>query len=452
MRLTRRKSILTLIGTVLIIVGFRSHRPLTRKKFSNPPQKNELSQALDVLSVPEIDKERMYRNFLKAANGGFQDNPVLLYQGIQTSPYKEQINDYPSRLKEKFDGENFVNDTDDDRFNSYPVVGQIPKIEDDSLQFLHEDIKEACVCIGRFSSGEFKTQWLGRNALSNQEFWSATKFIPVLNLICSLNTNIPDVDVDSCRISGVDQQGNQRTFPLYNLVRDIVSYEENIASSNSLADMFKRFSSQLELENWLRSITGNKHLIFRGDYGEDPFINQPKVIQQITEKVIAIADEEPIHRDWTDNTMSAYDLTRAISMLGWHNYIPPESRLPGIKRKNLESIIRAMGTDPARFTDLAIKELGLQNTLDSVVILSKIGNGVTILRKRTEAVYVALVQFVVRSPEKLGQAKLVTLSMALKGAIAKEPRDLNREVVELDARMATEVTQIVQKALMSELV
>ncbi len=452
MRLTRRKSILTLIGTVLIILGFRSHRSRTQKKFSNSPQKNELSEALDVLSVPEIDKERMYQNFLKAAAGGFQDNPALLYQGIQTSPYKEQINDYPSRLKQKPDGENSVNDTDDDKFSSYPIVGQLPKIEDDSLQFLHEDIKEACICIGRFSSGEFKAKWLGRNALSNQEFWSATKFIPVLNLVSSLNTSIPDVDVNSCVISGVDQQGNQRRLPLYNLVRDVVSYEEKIATSNSVADMFKRFSSQLDLENWLQSMTGNKHLIFRGDYGEEPFINQPKVIQRITEKAIAIADSEPIHPDWTDNTMSAYDLTRAISMLGWHNYIPPESRLPGVKWKNLESIIRAMGTDPARFTDLAIKELGLQNTLDSVVILSKIGNGVTILRKRTEAVYVALVQFVVRSPDKLGQVKLLTLSMALKAARAKDPRDLNREVVELDARMATEVTQILQKALMSELI
>ncbi|MDF5730882.1 MAG: hypothetical protein PUP92_23435 [Rhizonema sp. PD38] len=452
MRLTRRKSILTLISTVLIILGFRSYRSRTQRKFSNSLQKNELSQALDVLSVPEIDKERMYQNFLKAAASGFQDNPALLYQGIQTSPYKEQINDYPSRLNHKPDGENLVNDTDDDKFSSYPIVGQLPIIEDDSLQFLHEDIKEACICIGRFSSGEFKTKWLGRNALSNQEFWSATKFIPVLNLVSSLNTSIPDVDVDSCIISGVDQQGNQRRLPLYNFVRDVVSYEEKIATSNSVADMFKRFSSQLDLENWLQNMTGNKHLIFRGDYGEEPFINQPKVIQLITEKVIAIANSEPIRPDWTDNTMSAYDLTRAISMLGWHNYIPPESRLPGVKWKNLKSIIRAMGTDPARFTDLAIKELGLQNTLDSVVILSKIGNGVTILRKRTEAVYVALVQFVVRSPEKLGQTKLLTLSMALKAARAKAPRDLNREVVELDARMATEVTQILQKALMSELV
>ncbi len=452
MKLTRRNSILAL-ATVLILVGFRSRRQQVQTEFPNIDQYDDLLITPEVSPKNKIDKERIYHHFLKAAAGGFEDNPALLYQGIKTSPYKEQIKDYPIRLKQKPNGKNLLNGTEsDDTFNSYPAVGQLPKIDEHGLNFLHQDIKEACLCVGSFSSGEFKTKWLGRNALSNQEFWSATKIIPLLNLVCLLSTRIRNADIDKYRIRGVDQQGIQRSFPIYDLARDLVSYEEKIATSNSLAGMFKRFSPQLKLENWLRRITGNKDLVFRGDYGEQPFINQPEVIERRTGKVLMMAAKELPNPNWTNNTISACDLTRVISMLAWHNYIPPKSRLPGVKWRNLESIIKALGTDSARLTDLAIKELGLQHSLDSVVILSKIGNGTTSLRNRTEAVYVALVQLVVRSPDKLGgQTKLLTLSMALRGARTQEPRDLKREVVELDARMATEVTEILQRVLMSEL-
>lgn len=37
--------------------------------------------------------------------------------------------------------------------------------------------------------------------------------------------------------------------------------------------------------------------------------------------------------------------------------------------------------------------------------------------------------------------------MALRGARALNPRNLDREVVELDARMATAVTQILDRAI-----
>jgi hypothetical protein len=454
MKLTRRKSILTLV-TILILIGIRSRERKVQTKYVKSFQYKEIpitSDIVDALVDNDIDKQQIYAQFLKAAAGGFQDNPALLYQGIQTSPYKEQIKNYPTLLTQKPNEKNLVDGTDsDDTFHPYPVVGQLPEIDEQGLNFLHEDIKEACVCVGSFSSGEFKTKWLGRNARSNQEFWSATKIISVLNLVCCLNTTIPDANFDSYRISGVDHKGVHRSFPIYDLVRDLVSYEEKIASSNSLAGMFRRFSSQLQLENWLKSITGNKDLVFRGDYGEEAFIYQPEVIERNTGKVLMVADTEPPNPDWTNNTLSAYDLTRMISMLGWHNYIPPQSRLPGVKWHNLKGLVKAMGTDPARLTDLAIKVLDIQNTLDSVVILSKIGNGRTSLRKRTESVYVALVQLVIRSSDELGdQAQLLTLGMALRGARALQPRDFNREVVELDARMATEVTEILHRLLNSE--
>lgn len=91
--------------------------------------------------------------------------------------------------------------------------------------------------------------------------------------------------------------------------------------------------------------------------------------------------------------------------------------------------------------------------LDSVVILSKEGDGATSLRERTEAVYVALVQFIDRRFQQVGgSAQYFTLSMALRGGKALEPRDKDREVVKLDARMATEVTEILYRVLMNKLI
>ncbi len=60
--------------------------------------------------------------------------------------------------------------------------------------------------------------------------------------------------------------------------------------------------------------------------------------------------------------------------------------------------------------------------------------------------------FVDKRPKTDGKpAKLFTFTMALRGGKALQPRDPNQEVVELDARMATEVTEIVHRVLESEL-
>jgi hypothetical protein len=109
-----------------------------------------------------------------------------------------------------------------------------------------------------------------------------------------------------------------------------------------------------------------------------------------------------------------------------------------------------MGLDAARLTDVALEELGLQDKITSPVIISKLGNGVTKIRNRAEAVYVALVQFA--NPNAGRADDFITFSMAIKGAKRLEPRDAKREVVELDARMATEVTEIIRRAVAGELV
>ena len=393
------------------------------------------------------NREKIYQKFLQAAAKGQEDYPVLLYKGIKTSPYQKEISDYPRRLLQKPDGKKVVCAIKGDKtFQSYPSVGKIPEIDEGGLEFLHADITEACICIGTFVERQLQVKWLGRNALSNDEFWSGTKIIPLTYVVSQANRQSAETDIDTCNIRGVDSQGGYRNLSFSDLARDVISYEYNLASSNSLGAMFKRFAPQKDIEAWLKGITGNQNLIFRGRYGEKPFINQPELYDRTTGKVLLKPDSQS--PQWESNTISAYDLNRIISMVGWHYYLPYASRIPGAQWHSLESIIRAMGNDPARLTDLALGELGLENAVESSVIISKLGNGATSIRKRTEAVYVALVQFVDNSPQKLGEAsRLVTLSMALRGAKQHQPRNFQREVVELDARMAGEVTEIIRRAV-----
>lgn len=126
----------------------------------NAQSANPLSHSnKEPLIPPEFDKDRIYNNFLQTAAGGMEDKPVLLYQGINTSPYKDDIKDYPARLAQKPDSHTLINGTAiNSTFSSYPVVGELPEIDEQGLTFLHEDIKEACLCVGTFIQGEFKTK------------------------------------------------------------------------------------------------------------------------------------------------------------------------------------------------------------------------------------------------------------------------------------------------------
>jgi hypothetical protein len=438
MNLTRRIALLSFLTGGISIIANRfqtlkaqvlpllSENNLTKKWFIN----NELNQ------------EILYQHFLELAQGGVEDKPVLMYQGINTSPYQDQINQYPDRLLKKPDHKNIISTIKSDQsFSSYPVVGKLPKIDENGLDFLHEDIKEACVCLGSFADDKFQTKWLGRNAFVTGEFWSTTKIIPLLNLIARTNKKTGK-DINNYAIKGVNSEGNEVKFSFTDLAQDVISYEQKIASSNSLGAMFKRFIPQIELEQWVKSITGNQDIVFRGRYGENPFIDQPYLIDSQTEEIIFSPDPE--NPRWACNEISAYDLTRLISMVGWHNYLPQNSRFPEITSPSIETLIKILGNDPARLTDLAIQSLGLENDLDSVVIISKEGDGATGTRSRTEAVYVALINLIDR---RFQPAKQLTISLAMRGGIALNPRNLDQEVVNLDARMATEITKLLWKFL-----
>jgi len=399
------------------------------------------------------DRSRIFKKYLQTEIDVNANSEKLAFldRGIQNSPYEKEIKNYPDYLKQKPDGLKVISyipaANNPLKVSPFPSLGELPQIYPQALNFLHQDIKQACVCIGTFVGGKIQAQWLGKNALTKGEFWSATKIIPLLNIVSQLNTKYPDCDIDNCVVR--DGYGQKEDLYFYDLAKNMISYTENIASSNSLAAMFKRFDTRTGLEQWLKQTTGNNDVTFRGDYGEIPYLNNPKIFDLSKKQVLLTAAENSLQQN---NSVSAYDLTRLIAMLGWHFHIEQRSRMRGSQWSSLESIVRAMGHDTARYADVAIKTLGMDGLISAPVIISKLGYGVSSRRGTIETVYVALVRFVDDRPKATGKpAKLRTLAMTLR---AEKPLDGSssgdRQAIEQDARVAAEVTEILRRLFAEE--
>jgi hypothetical protein len=399
------------------------------------------------------DRQQVFNDYFQQEAGYNADKLAFLDRGIQASPYQNDVAQYPDRLLQKPDGKAIVSlgdkvvltgTTTTVTFSPYPNRGQLPQIDSAALNFLHPDIQQACIAMGSIVNGAMWTHWLGRNALSNVQLWSTTKFIPMLNLVSQANAIAPTARVRDCLVR---PQGSADGYGFYNMAVDLVTYQSSIASSNAIAATFKQFSTPASLEGWVKDITGNTRLEFQGRYGEPPLIERPDLYSQPLGKVLLTA---PYTSHTGNNALSTYDLARLISMLGWHYHLPSAAQLPYAQWSSLETIVRAMGLDTARYVDVAIAKLGIASIVQSPVIISKLGFGRSSTRDRTELVYVALVQFIDQRPQSQGKpAILRTLSMAL--LAAKALNDANREATELDARMAAEVTEILRRVVMQEL-
>jgi hypothetical protein len=398
------------------------------------------------------DRQQIYNEFLQKEAGYDATKLAFLDRGIQNSPYNDDVPAYPARLQQVPDGTQLVSlgpqvtltgTNTVITFAPYPAIGSRPQI-DGGLEFLHSDIKYACVCVGSLVEGKMRSHWLGRNPLTNAQQWSTTKIIPLLNVVARANAVQPSASVRDCLVRSI---GSASGYGFYNLAVDLVSYRSVIASSNAVAAMFKQFFTPFDLESWVKRITGNGSLTFRGRYGEAPFIERPDLFYQPSRRVILSA---PSTSHTGDNLMSAYDLTRFVSLLGWHNYFSQEARLPSAQWDSLETVVRAMGTDTARYLDVAIERLGLNAVIESPVILSKLGFGRSSSRDRTEICYVALLQFADTRPRRQGKPA-VQYTVALSLLAAKDLNDANEEARQLDARLAAEVTEILRRLVTQEL-
>lgn len=392
-------------------------------------------QLPSVLGMVNSSREQMFQNLLSMAKStqlSPGEEAAFLHRGIQkNSKYIAEIAEYPLRMAKKYE----VNVPSG--FTTYPKRGVIPTIDNEGLSFLHSDIKEACVCIGNFVNGEISARWLGKNALEEKQFWSATKIIPILNVICNANTLAPEIDVASCYI-------NERQCKLTDVILDIINYQNKITSSNAGAATLKLFQTPTDLEKWVKDITGNQQLSFRSGYGRDPFTRQPQLFDSLTGKKVLNPPATALEVD--KNYLSAYDLTRLISMLGWHLHLKENARLPGAQWQSLKTVITAMGNDPARYIEVAIETLGLENVISSPVIISKLGNGFSDSRGTNEITYVAFVQFIDERIRTNNQGKFRTLAMTLRGVV-KPPVNF----IELDARVAAEVTEIIRRVVTDEI-
>ena len=421
MKINRRMAIAILITSGLF--PWLTHYLLFNKK--------SLANSIKLNTMP--DDSVICKKFLELAEEKSKEDPYsdkekelppLLYFGLTNRSFYKNIDNYPSYLRAKPDNKQLISIFQADKnFTDYPKRGKKPEINDKGLSFLHEDIKEACICLGSFHNGKLQTKWLGRNALDNGEFWSGTKIIPLVYLLQRSNQEKPLADPYDYVIKGITNQKTEAHLQFSKVAQDIVSYQKDFSknqeySSNSLATMLKLLLPQKKLEKWLKDVTGNEKLVFQGKYSKKPFIDQPQLIDSSTgENIFSTDDKQAKFCDC--NVLSAYDLTRIISLIGWHHYLPQKAQFEKIQNSSLAILIEALGKDPARLTNLAISELGMQEKLKNVVILSKLGNGSTSYRHRTEAVYVALIQAI---DCRTKPARQIMLSMTLKGGLALEGR------------------------------
>jgi peptidoglycan hydrolase-like protein with peptidoglycan-binding domain len=396
------------------------------------------------------DRQQVYNEFLKQEAGFDASKLAFLDRGIEKSPYRNDVPAYPDRLTQKPNGTQLASLGSQVTlvngrvvsFNTYPAVGVRPAI-DGGLEFLHSDIQQACIAVGSIVDGKMRAHWSGRDPIKGIQHWSTTKIIPLLNVVSRANAVQPAAKVRDCLV----RSGSSGGYGFYNLAVDLVNYGNTIASSNSIAAMFKQFATPAELDGWLKQMTGNSGIEFRGRYGEAPFIQSPNLYHQPSRSVV-LNSRSTSHTG--NNFISAYDLTRMVSMLGWHVHLSQESKFPAAQWDSLETVVRAMGVDTARYIDVAIDRLGLNTVIEAPVIISKLGFGRSSSRNRTEISYVALLQFTDTRPRRQSKPAIqYTIALTLLGA--KGLNDANEEARQLDARLAAEVTEILRRIVSREL-
>jgi hypothetical protein len=374
------------------------------------------------------------------------DYPSLPKRKFPESPFKKQIPNYPLSLQVKPDGLTLVAPADPaGLFQPYPLLGKRPSFgagggTNDTLAFLSDEIQQACLCVGRFDleTAAMQARWFGRSAFSPVQFWSATKYLSPISVVCQANKKNPMIKITECRIHQQNAIRSSSDPRFDQLFLDMVSYRKGVARSNAVGLMFKRLcnSGEPNIEQWLSALTGSAGVQFLGGYGVDAFISQPELYGSSGPLVTS---RDP---GSSSNRVSAYDLVRAITMLGWHHALVPAARLPGAQWHSLSSLVCGLGADTARYLDVALQQLKLDQVIQSPVILSKLGFGT--LNQGTDAfTTAAFVQFI--DPRSTPRTlRSFAFALRLPTSAAQAPTH--------DAKMASEVTELVRRVVADALI
>ena len=383
---------------------------------------------------------------LQAQGLASDDHLPLLDRGLAGSPFAASVPMYARHL-EQLPQDLVPYPAPSPGFGSYPARGQAAAILSGEeglggLEFLSEEVAQACVAIGSFSADQpLRVRWYGRQADGvNVQFWSATKIAAALHVLCQANRRSPMTPIGDCRI-GPNVLGDSPGEYFVDLFRQMVSYEKDAQSpghSNALGALFKTLVNPGEenVQQWLRQLTANPSLVLMGRYGTPSYIENGALFGPAG--VLVGYREPPRSR----NLVSAADLVRLLTLVGWHHQLGPDQRLAGAHWTSLRTVVEGLGHDSARYIDAALENLGLVDAVASPVIISKLGYGAETADPEIDALtYAAFAQF---SDLRSGQPRQRSFALALRIPTAPGAG------VRHDARMAAEVTEIVRRVFAEE--
>jgi len=369
------------------------------------------------------------------------DHLPLLDRGLAASPFRQEPPRLAARLALATAAAELVPyPAPASGYAAYPVHGVVPPILSGhdgrgGLEFLSEGVSQACVCVGSFAADRpLRVRWYGRRAVTdNVQFWSATKFIAPLHVLCQANRRSPGMPVGPLLLQPAGGGDGASFAELFTAMVSYARDAEAPGSSNAIGYLFKqlRQPGEPDVQTWLRQLSGNPRLRFLGRYGSDPLI--PRAVLQGPGGVLV--GHGPMPR--TRNLVSAYDLVRLLTMLGWHSWLDADQRLPGAQWASLAAVVEGLGHDTARYVDDALERLGLLEAVAEPVILSKMGFGAETGDPGIDALtYAAFASF---RDTRYRPARQRCFALALR--VPTRPG----AGLEADARMGAEVTELVRR-------
>jgi hypothetical protein len=417
------------------IVGPRTSAALAAAVARQPPAPTSFyrrfhREALDLAARGQASLEKLPWLDRGLASSPFRGEPPHYAERLATSAAASELTPYPDAAG---------------RFGPYPARGVVPAILSGQegrggLEFLSEAVAQACLCVGSVAADRsLRVRWYGRQALeANVQFWSATKVVAALQLVCQANRRSPGTPIGATRVRAGDGSADQ---PFAALFTAMVSYGQGVTTSNAIGLMLKqlRNSGEPDVQSWLSGLSGNPRLQLRGGYGAPPLYGDAALVGPAG----VLVGNRPLAR--SRNLVSAYDLVRSLTMLGWHQQLDPDCRLPGGQWPSLACLVEGLGHDTARYLDVALERLGLLGAVAEPVILSKLGYGAETNDPTIDAfTYLAFASF---RDIRTRPARQRCFGLALRIPTAPDLAS----ALEHEARMATEVTEIVRRVFAEEL-